>query len=109
MRKKQVSVFFFLLSSSRLCEISSWTSFFFFLSSIAYYVAFGPHGPRAPTSAPGDGLKIFLATAGLIGLAGVLYLTVQSFGMSLDSQIVSTYFFADSRVRVSCSTTEDID
>ena len=50
---------------------------------IAYYVAFGPHGPRAPTSAPGDGVKIFLATSALVGVAGVLYLVIQQFGMSL--------------------------
>lgn len=45
-------------------------------------MAFGPHGPRAPVSAPGDGLKIFLATAALIGLGGVLFFTVQAFGTS---------------------------
>lgn len=38
----------------------------------AYYVAFGPHGPRAPISKPGDNLKIFLATMGLVGSAFVL-------------------------------------
>jgi cytochrome c oxidase subunit 4 len=43
-------------------------------------VAFGPHGPRAPTSAPGDGVKIFLGTAGLVGVAGVLFLILQHFG-----------------------------
>ncbi|KAF9532833.1 COX4, subunit IV of cytochrome c oxidase [Crepidotus variabilis] len=44
----------------------------------AYYVAFGPHGPRAPTSKPGDGLKIFLSTVALIGAAGVVFLGVLS-------------------------------
>ena len=43
-----------------------------FSFGVAYYVAFGPHGPRAPTSQPGDNLKIFLATAGLVGVATVL-------------------------------------
>ena len=56
---------------------------FFFPPLIAYYVAFGPHGPRAPTSAPGEGFKVFFATAGLVGLAGVLFFTVQLFGKSL--------------------------
>ena len=46
-------------------------------------MAFGPHGPRAPTSAPGDGLKIFLGTVGCIGAAGVLYFVLQHFGKSL--------------------------
>ena len=61
-------------------------------------MAFGPHGPRAPTSAPGDGYKIFLATAGLVGLAGVLFFTVQSFGLSF---LHEPFYFAISfRVRV---------
>jgi len=44
----------------------------------AYYVAFGPHGPRAPTSQPGDNLKILLSTVALIGIAGALYLGIKS-------------------------------
>ncbi|KAG8217996.1 COX4, subunit IV of cytochrome c oxidase [Butyriboletus roseoflavus] len=38
----------------------------------AYYVAFGPHGPRTPVSQPGDGLKVTLYTMGLIGVAGLI-------------------------------------
>lgn len=49
-----------------------------FLFSLAYYVAFGPHGPRTPTSLPGDGLKVFLATMGLVGVSGVIFLFIQS-------------------------------
>lgn len=45
----------------------------------AYYVAFGPHGPRAPVSPPGQGLKIFLSTMALVGVAGVLSLVIKSF------------------------------
>ena len=45
-------------------------------------MAFGPHGPRTPTSQPGDGLKIFLAVTGLIGATVVLHQAVRSFGMS---------------------------
>jgi len=44
----------------------------------AYYVAFGPHGPRTPTSKPGDNLKIFFATLGLVGVSGALYLGIRS-------------------------------
>ncbi|KAK1230026.1 Cytochrome c oxidase subunit 5B, mitochondrial [Marasmius sp. AFHP31] len=46
----------------------------------AYYVSFGPHGPRAPTSKPGDNYKIFATVAGLIGLTGVLTAVLRSFG-----------------------------
>jgi len=64
--------------------------FFFFISGIllahgivlwiAYYVAFGPHGPRAPVSPPGQGLKVFLATMGLVGVAGVITLAIRALG-----------------------------
>ena len=47
---------------------------------VAYYVAFGPHGPRAPTSQPGDNLKIFLATMGLVGVAAVLGTVIHKWG-----------------------------
>jgi len=45
----------------------------------AYYVAFGPHGPRAPLHPPGSVLKIFLGTFGLVGLTGVLYWVIRQF------------------------------
>ncbi|EGN95857.1 COX4, subunit IV of cytochrome c oxidase [Serpula lacrymans var. lacrymans S7.3] len=44
----------------------------------AYYVAFGPHGPRAPVSPPGDGLKIAVYTLGLVGVAGLIFATTRS-------------------------------
>ncbi|KAF8902761.1 cytochrome c oxidase subunit IV-domain-containing protein [Gymnopilus junonius] len=44
----------------------------------AYYVAFGPHGPRTPVSQPGDNLKIFAITAALVGVAGAIYLGIKS-------------------------------
>jgi Cytochrome c oxidase subunit IV len=47
---------------------------------VAYYVAFGPHGPRAPTSQPGDNLKIFLATMGLVGSAFVASAIIHQWG-----------------------------
>jgi hypothetical protein len=43
-------------------------------------VAFGPHGPRTPTSLPGDGLKILLAVVGLLGASAVLHQVIRSFG-----------------------------
>ena len=45
-------------------------------------MAFGPHGPRAPTSKPGEGFKVFLATLGLVGMAGIVHLVIHSFGKS---------------------------
>ncbi|KIL67064.1 hypothetical protein M378DRAFT_160040 [Amanita muscaria Koide BX008] len=46
----------------------------------AYYVAFGPHGPRAPVSKPGDSLKIFAYTMALVGAAGILSIALRQFG-----------------------------
>ena len=48
--------------------------------SPAYYVAFGPHGPRAPVSPPGQGTKIFVAiTTGVI-IAGALSYAIRVTG-----------------------------
>ncbi|KAH9900908.1 cytochrome c oxidase subunit IV-domain-containing protein [Cubamyces lactineus] len=44
----------------------------------AYYVAFGPHGPRAPVDAPGAGPKIFLGVTGLIVAAGALFYAIRA-------------------------------
>ncbi|CAA7271104.1 unnamed protein product [Cyclocybe aegerita] len=49
----------------------------------AYYVAFGPHGPRAPTSQPGDNMKILLSTLGLVGVSAVLYYVLQAYSNPL--------------------------
>jgi hypothetical protein len=45
---------------------------------IAYYVAFGPHGPRAPIDTPADRLKIYLYTVGLIAVTGVVYVGIHA-------------------------------
>ncbi|KAL6301828.1 COX4, subunit IV of cytochrome c oxidase, partial [Sparassis latifolia] len=39
----------------------------------AYYVAFGPHGPRTPVSPPGESLKVFLYTMAGIATSGALF------------------------------------
>ena len=88
-REKSGLVFLCSFAFCLLACFFLWSGFFvdvfsLSLSLIAYYVAFGPHGPRAPTSAPGEGFKILLSTLGLIGLGGVLFLTVQSFGTSFE-------------------------
>ncbi|KAI0362608.1 cytochrome c oxidase subunit IV [Trametes cingulata] len=44
----------------------------------AYYVAFGPHGPRAPVDPPNAGMKIVLGVSGLIAAAGALYFAIRS-------------------------------
>ena len=57
--------------------------FFFFF--IAYYVAFGPHGPRAPVNPTGTTVKVAAGVAVLIASAGLIYGGVRSVGMFLSS------------------------
>ncbi|KAI0729888.1 COX4, subunit IV of cytochrome c oxidase [Fomitopsis betulina] len=45
----------------------------------AYYVAFGPHGPRRPINPPGTTLKVTLGAVAGIAAAGVLFATAKSF------------------------------
>lgn len=46
---------------------------------LAYYVAFGPHGPRRPINPPGTTLKVTLGAVAGIAAAGVLFATAKSF------------------------------
>ncbi|KZT19308.1 cytochrome c oxidase subunit IV [Neolentinus lepideus HHB14362 ss-1] len=46
----------------------------------AYYVAFGPHGPRAPINPPGSGVKIAFGTFALIATSGLIYYGVRQLG-----------------------------
>lgn len=48
---------------------------------IAYYVAFGPHGPRTPVSPPGTVMKTLLGTLGLLAISGILFSVIHSQGM----------------------------
>jgi hypothetical protein len=47
---------------------------------LAYYVAFGPHGPRAPVNPPGTTVKILTGVSALIGAAGLLYVGFRAIG-----------------------------
>jgi len=78
--KKAGALWFLLVRVLGLLII--WRAFYFLLSFLtAYYVAFGPHGPRTPTSQPGDGVKIFFWTMALVGVAGVLTVGIRSLGV----------------------------
>lgn len=46
----------------------------------AYFVAFGPHGPREPILPPGSGAKTFGGVTAAVAVAGVLFYAVRSFG-----------------------------
>jgi hypothetical protein len=49
---------------------------------LAYYVAFGPHGPRAPVNPPGTTVKVLTGVSALIGAAGLLYVGFRAIGTS---------------------------
>lgn len=46
----------------------------------AYYVSFGPHGPREPVLAPGAGVKIFGGTVLAVLTAVAIFSGIRSFG-----------------------------
>lgn len=50
------------------------------LMPAAYFVAFGPHGPRAPIHGPNHGINVFMWTAGCIGTSLVAFAVIKSFG-----------------------------
>jgi hypothetical protein len=68
----------FLYLSNSCCLVRYTLPFHYGLTqtllSTAYYVAFGPHGPRAPTSQPGDNIKIFFSTLALMAIGGAVFL-----------------------------------
>ncbi|KAK8845301.1 hypothetical protein IAR55_006014 [Kwoniella newhampshirensis] len=45
----------------------------------AYFVAFGPHGPRAPVSEPGHGLKVFGGVAAAVAAAFGFFTLAKSY------------------------------
>ncbi|KAF9053283.1 cytochrome c oxidase subunit IV-domain-containing protein [Panaeolus papilionaceus] len=61
-------------------QVKDWKELSIDEKKAAYYVAFGPHGPRAPTSQPGDNLKIFLAVTALVGSTTILWALSRYYG-----------------------------
>jgi cytochrome c oxidase subunit 4 len=46
----------------------------------AYFISFGPHGPRAPINPPGQGIKVFAGTIAAIAAALSLFAFARSRG-----------------------------
>lgn len=85
-------------------DVESWLRYFkpssrksaiipnvYFLPNTAYYVSFGPHGPREPVSKEGDGLKTVLGVVGLLGVSGLIFAGIRSMGMYL--YLEATYYY----------------
>lgn len=51
-------------------------------TATAYYVAFGPHGPRTPINPPGTAVKVSSAVAGLVVVAAAIVVTLRHYGAS---------------------------
>ena len=51
-----------------------------FVCYTAYYVAFGPHCPRAPVNPPGTVPKLIASVAGLVALGTVIHVMSRSIG-----------------------------
>lgn len=66
------------------------------LHRTAYYVAFGPHGPRAPVNPPGTAVKILTGITVLVGTAGLLYGGIRSMG------VLSSSIFYDPVLTSTC-------
>jgi hypothetical protein len=47
-------------------------------NSSAYWVSFGPHGPREPLHAPGSGIKLLLGITGCVSAAIALFVLIRS-------------------------------
>ncbi|KAI8874534.1 cytochrome c oxidase subunit IV [Backusella circina FSU 941] len=43
----------------------------------AYYIAFGPHGPREPLTKPGHTAKLLGGIAGVLGVSGALFYAIR--------------------------------
>ncbi|KAI8328774.1 cytochrome c oxidase subunit IV, partial [Chlamydoabsidia padenii] len=46
----------------------------------AYYIAFGPHGPREPITGPGHTQKVIGGTLAVLAVSGVLFAAIRSQG-----------------------------
>ncbi|KAG2019637.1 hypothetical protein CC2G_005057 [Coprinopsis cinerea AmutBmut pab1-1] len=59
-------------------QVKDWKELSIDEKKAAYYVAFGPHGPRAPTHKSGDTAKILLGVAALLGVSLTVNFAVRS-------------------------------
>ncbi|KAJ2897626.1 hypothetical protein MKZ38_004526 [Zalerion maritima] len=60
------------------------------LTFTAYWIAFGPHGPRAEPP-PGEGKRVFLGTAVGVLVSVAIFMTVRMFGSPAPSTMTKEY------------------
>ncbi|KAG8995524.1 Cytochrome c oxidase subunit 5A [Tulasnella sp. 427] len=74
--KEQTEVYEQLLEAQK----RDWKTLSLDEKKAAYYISFGPHGPRKPVDEPGTGLKVFGLTIAIVGAAGVAFAAIRLFG-----------------------------
>ncbi|KAB5595746.1 Cytochrome C oxidase, subunit IV/COX5b [Ceratobasidium theobromae] len=57
----------------------------------AYFVAFGPHGPRSPVTPPGQTMKVITGTLALVGVATAAYGIIRSYGGAPPKTLTKEY------------------
>ncbi|EIW67828.1 hypothetical protein TREMEDRAFT_74318 [Tremella mesenterica DSM 1558] len=57
----------------------------------AYFVAFGPHGPRAPIHHPGNAMRVIGGVAGCVGVAIAIFYAVRSQAPPLPKTMTREY------------------
>ncbi|QRV74923.1 cytochrome C oxidase polypeptide IV [Ceratobasidium sp. AG-Ba] len=57
----------------------------------AYFVAFGPHGPRTPVVPEGQTMKVITGTLALIGVATAVYGVIRSYGGAMPKTFTKEY------------------
>ncbi|CAM0137866.1 Cytochrome c oxidase subunit 5B, mitochondrial [Umbelopsis sp. WA50703] len=43
----------------------------------AYYISFGPHGPREPLTQPGHGMKVLIGSIGVVAASAALFYVIR--------------------------------
>lgn len=85
--------------------------YLFHYLELAYYVAFGAHGPRTQVNPPGTALKVTATVGGLFIVAAAIVATIRSFGssfialrvQSINSSNRGIFFAASSWRNYSCA------
>ncbi|CEG64094.1 Putative Cytochrome c oxidase subunit IV [Rhizopus microsporus] len=64
----------------------------------AYYIAFGPHGPREPLTKPGHGMKVVGGVSGVIAASAALFYAIRVNGNEIkEMPSLNTYIFYRTR------------
>ena len=58
--------------------------------SLAYWIAFGPHGPRA-VAPPGEGWRVFWGTMAGLGISVVIFVIIRLFARDPPSTMTKEY------------------